>query len=59
VKPGRTSGTVSSIVITTLKVVAWRCPVFCVPVWIGLFPISVTWPLNVRLGTASIMTFAV
>jgi hypothetical protein len=32
VKPGRTSGTCSSIVTTTLKVVACRCPVLLVEV---------------------------
>ena len=32
VNPGRMSGTCSSSVITTLKVVACRCPVFCVAV---------------------------
>ena len=53
------SGTGSSSVMTTLNVVACRCPVFCVVlVWIGLLPISVTRPLNVRSGTASIVTLA-
>ena len=59
VKPGRTSGTSSSSVMTTLNVVAWRWPVPCVAAWIGLLPISVTRPRNVRSGTASIVTLAI
>ena len=63
VKPGRTSGIGSSSITTTLKLVA--CVVWDgaadVPVpagWIGLLPISVTCPLNVRSGSASMVIFA-
>jgi hypothetical protein len=59
VKPGRTSGIRSSSVTTTLNVVACcPAPCCCVVVWIGLLPISVTVPPNVRSRIASIVTFA-
>ena len=57
VKPGRTSGISESIVTTTLKLVAWRA---AAPVaWIGLLPISVTFPVKVFSGIASMVIFAV
>jgi len=58
VKPGRTSGMLSSITTTTLKLVACLEPAFAPVAWIGLFPISVTCPANVLSGSASIETFA-
>ena len=42
VKPGRTPGTSSLRVTTTLKFVARESP--CSLLWIGLLPISVTMP---------------
>ena len=56
VNPGRTSGTSSSSTTTTLKFVACAValPVPVPVAWIGLLPISVTCPLNVRSGMASI-----
>ncbi len=57
VNPGRTSGTSPSITTTTLKFVACLAPA-AAPLWIGLLPISVTRPLNVFSGSASMVTFA-
>ena len=58
VKPGRTSGRSSSRTTTTLKFVACRelaaAPVAC----IGLLPISVTRPVKVLSGNASIAIVA-
>ena len=57
VKPGRTLGTGSSSITTTLKLVAC-VPAVCVAAWIGLLPISVTCPLNDLSGMASMLIFA-
>ena len=56
VKPGRTSGISLSSVTTTLKLVA--CVDACPVPWIGLLPISVTLPVKVWPGIASIVTLA-
>ncbi len=59
VNPGRTSGTSSSMITTTLKFVAWVVWAAAAPVaWMGLFPISLTCPLNVLSGRASIVILA-
>ena len=59
VKPGRTSGIGSSSMTTTLKLVAWFAAVLPAAAWMGLLPISLTCPLKVRSGMASIETFAI
>ena len=57
VKPGRTSGISPSSVTITLKLVA--CDAAVGPAaWIGLLPISVTLPVNVLPGIASIVILA-
>src|ERR1039458_3028762 len=64
-KPGRISSGGSSMAITTLKSLAsWLEIALCeaaTPVdrRIAVLPISVTWPLNVLLGMASMVTSAV
>ena len=58
VKPGRTSAISVSSVTTTLKLVACDDDVVPLAAWIGLLPISVTLPVKVLPGMASIVTFA-
>jgi hypothetical protein len=58
VNPGRTSGISSSTVTLTLKFVACVAAVGAPVAWIGLLPISVTLPVNVLPGIASIVIFA-
>ena len=57
VKPGRTSGISVSSVTTTLKFVA--CAAAPPVAWMGLLPISVTFPVNVLSGNASIVILVI
>ena len=59
VKPGRTSGIGSSSIDLDLEVGRLRAGRAASAAWIGLLPISVTWPLNDLSGIASIVIFAV
>ena len=56
--PGRTSGTCWSSVTFTRKFVACWVELDAPACWMGLLPISVTWPGNVWSGSASMVTLA-